>query len=157
MNGTKRRTRWCIALLILNLTLIWGNSLLPGEVSGRISGWIAEFLGKLLGMSRDENEGGHGLLRKVAHFSEFACLGLLLGWNFSLRGKTGSDLISRTLLGGVFTACVDETIQIFVDGRASSLIDVWIDVCGAAAGMGILLIGQQVVKNRKQNTFWRKQ
>ena len=156
MIATEKRMRWCAALLAANLVLIWGNSLLPGEISGRISGWVAEILGKILGMSSGENESGHGLLRKLAHFSEFACLGALLAWNFSLRGKAGSDLISRTLLGGVLAACVDETIQIFVDGRASSLIDVWIDVCGAAAGMGILLIGYSFVKNRKQFTFWRK-
>lgn len=157
MIRTDKRIRCCTVLLALNLLLIWGNSLLPGEVSGSISGFVTELLGVLLGMTPGESAGGHGLLRKLAHFSEFACLGALLTWRLSMAGHSGGNLKIRTLLGSLTTACLDETIQIFVEGRGSSLIDVWIDFCGAAAGMMILLIGHLFVKNRKQFTFWRKQ
>ena len=152
-----KRIRRCTALLILNLAVIWGNSLLPAEISGAISGFLAQLLGRLQGMSQSEATAGDGLLRKMAHFTEFACLGLLLARRFVLTGHDKAEIICRTLLGGFVAACVDETIQIFVSGRASSLIDVWIDVCGAAAGLMILLIVRKIVKNRKQFIFWRKQ
>ena len=152
-----KRIRCCTALLILNLAIIWGNSLLPAEISGAISGYLAQILGRIQGMSQAEAAAGDGLLRKLAHFTEFACLGLLLARRFTLTGHETGEIISRTMLGGFAAACTDETIQIFVSGRSSSLTDVWIDVCGAAAGLMILLIGVKIVKNRKQFTFWRKQ
>ncbi len=150
MNGMDKRTRVCTLLIIANLALIWGNSLIPGELSGRISGFVAELIGKLLGVAPGESQAGHGLLRKIAHFSEFSCLGLLLAWRLSMAGQSGKNLVCQTLLGSLTAACMDETIQIFVDGRGSSLIDVWIDACGAAVGMMILLIGYYLSKKRKQ-------
>ena len=40
MKRTKRRMTLCTVLLICNLVFIWGNSLLPAEVSGQISGTL---------------------------------------------------------------------------------------------------------------------
>ena len=34
MIRTSKRMRICTALLLCNLAFIWGNSLLPGELSG---------------------------------------------------------------------------------------------------------------------------
>lgn len=149
MIRTDKRLRVCGWLLMLNLAVIWGNSLIPGSVSGWISGFVTEIIGKLFGMTAAESEGGHGLLRKMAHFSEFACLGMLLTWRLAMGKQAGKSMITQTLLGGQIAACVDETIQIFVDGRASSLIDVWIDTCGTAAGMAILLFGHHLFKIKK--------
>ena len=148
MKSSKNRLRLATALLIGNLVLIWGNSLLTGEVSGAISGFVTEILGRLLGMAPGESLGGHGLLRKLAHFSEFACFGALLAWRLSMAGRKGQTLISQTLLGALATACVDETIQRFVPGRASSLLDVWIDFSGAAAGLTLLLLGHYYLVNK---------
>jgi VanZ family protein len=39
---------------------------------------------------------------------------------------------------GLAVACIDETIQIFTPGRASSLIDVWIDASGFALGLAVI-------------------
>ena len=39
---------------------------------------------------------------------------------------------------GLAVACIDETIQIFTPGRASSLIDVWIDTAGFALGFVVI-------------------
>ena len=40
MKRTKRRMTLCAVLLLCNLAFIWGNSLLPAEVSGQISGTL---------------------------------------------------------------------------------------------------------------------
>ena len=123
MKRTSRRIRLCLVLLVFILMFIWGNSLLPGEVSARLSQWVKNFLSHILpGIPSDPQAGGH-LLRKLAHFSEFACLGVLLAWLY------------------VLAACVDETIQSFVAGRGSSLLDVWLDTAGAAVGIICLLTG----------------
>lgn len=120
-------------LLGLNLALIWGNSLLPGASSDAVSGGVLAFLGQFLPFLL--TEAGHTLLRKAAHFSEFAMLGLLYSGRHRLvKGETPIHL----MLFGLTVACIDETIQIFTPERASSLIDVWIDASGFALGLVVI-------------------
>lgn len=125
---TKKRTRLCVVLIILNLCFIWGNSMLPGEVSGALSDW----LGRLLGLGGSDPSQGTGLLRKLAHFSEFACLGFLLCWLAYLKGERGFHIFALALLGGLLAACIDESIQMLTPERGPGLVDVWIDTSGAA-------------------------
>ena len=122
------RKRLCLALIALNLAFIWGNSLLSGELSHLLSDW----LGRLLGLGGGAPQEGTGLLRKLAHFTEFACLGFLLTWLAKLKGERGFHLFALALLGGLLTACIDESIQLITPDRGSSLVDVWIDTSGAA-------------------------
>ena len=124
----KKRIRLCIVLIGLNLCFIWGNSMLPGEVSGALSDW----LGQLLGLGGEESSQGTGLLRKLAHFSEFACLGFLLSWLAYLKGERGFHIFALALLGGLLAACIDESIQMLTPERGPGLVDVWIDTSGAA-------------------------
>ena len=138
MIRTEKRLRLCAVLIAVNLCFIWGNSLLPGEISGAISEavknvirWCLSFLGLPSG-----GGGGGGLLRKVAHFTEFACLGGLFTWLFSMLRRP-------VLLApgcGFLAACVDETIQIFVPNRGPSVFDVGIDMAGVAVGVTLLLL-----------------
>ena len=141
MACARKRDRLFALLLCLNLIFIWGNSLMPGPVSSEVSRCVGELVEQIFQLPVNESEGGHGLLRKLAHFSEFACLGLLLCRQLTAAGRKGKDRAALTLLGGLATACIDETIQIFTAGRASSLIDVWIDTCGTMVGMMILILG----------------
>ena len=150
MIRTDKRMRLCTALLILNLAFIWGNSLMRGELSQAFSDFVKALLEVFLPVGEGTGEGS-GLLRKIAHFTEFACLGLLLTGRAGMKGEGGFRLGSIPVLLGMAAACVDETIQIFVPGRSSSLIDVWIDTCGAAAGMILVLFGYHWITNRKRN------
>ena len=146
MIRTEKRLRLCAALIVVNLCFIWGNSLLPGSVSGAISDavknllrWCLSFLGLPPG-----GGGGGGLLRKVAHFTEFACLGGLFTWLFSMLRRP-----AWLALGcGFLAACVDETIQIFVPDRGPSVFDVGIDTAGVAVGVTLLLLLHHI--KRKQ-------
>ena len=144
MIRTERRLRLCAALIVCNIAFIWGNSLLPGEVSGAISDWVKEILAKLLA-SDDLSSSGGGLLRKLAHFSEFAALGMLLSWLFGMLQKRKR----YAALCGFFTACVDETIQRFVPDRGPSIFDVGIDTCGVLTGMLLIFIGYSILSNSK--------
>ena len=140
MIRTEKRLRLCYTLLILNLCFIWGNSLLPGELSGAFSNWVKDILAALL-PGDGESVGGGGLLRKLAHFTEFACLGMCLTWLHSMLQKPRY----YALLMGVGAACVDETIQRFVPDRGPSLKDVGIDTCGVITGMILLLLGHYLI------------
>lgn len=144
MIRTDRRLRLCAVWLILNLCFIWGNSLLPGEISGAFSDWVKSILEMLLPGDGTDAPGG-GLLRKIAHFTEFASLGMCLFWLFSMLKKPGC----YALLCGALAACMDETIQLFVPDRGPSLFDVGIDTCGVIAGMMLLQTGYYLWR-RKQ-------
>ena len=143
MIRTDKRLRLCYCLLVLNLAFIWGNSLLPGEVSDAFSDWVKELLASLFPGDGPEKQSG-GLLRKIAHFTEFAALGMVLSWLFGMlqRGK------SWPLICGGLAACIDETIQMFVPDRGPSLKDVGIDSCGVIAGMILLYIGHSYLRKR---------
>ena len=131
-------------LIVLNLALIWGNSLMTGADSGAISGGVLAFLGRFLPVLL--TEAGHTFLRKAAHFSEFALLGLL----YCGRHRLARQETPLHLMGfGLAVACIDETIQIFTPGRASSLIDVWIDTSGFALGLAVILTAYKIYNKIK--------
>ena len=143
MIRTDKRLRLCTVLLICNLIFIWGNSLLPGEVSGAFSDWIKVILSKLFFGDPDDSTGG-GLLRKMAHFTEFAALGMCLAW---LHGMLQKGKL-RPFLWGVLAASVDEIIQRFVPDRGPSVKDVCIDSAGVLTGIILLWIGHDYFKRR---------
>lgn len=141
----KNVIRLLTVLIGLNLALIWGNSLLPGADSGAISGGIVAWLGQFLPFFATEQ--GHHFLRKAAHFSEFCLLGLLTA------GRTlALDKPFRLSLAGfgMAAACVDETIQIYVPDRGSSVLDVWMDTAGFVTGILLLRLGHDLIHNTKQ-------
>lgn len=130
-----KHLRLATALLIANLVLIWGNSLLPGEISGAISGFVRDLIDWLL--PGDSSPGqGHGLLRKLAHFTEFASLGMILTWITILLERSHP----LALVAGFAAACIDETIQIFVPDRGPAFTDVLIDTSGVLTGLLLLLL-----------------
>ena len=138
---TRKRLRLCHFLIAVLLIFIWGNSMLPGALSRAFSDWVQELLGS--GASGMDGQGS-GLLRKIAHFTEFAALGAALGWRFGMlrKGK------HTPFFWGVAAAFADEAIQRFVPERTAALRDVLIDSCGVATGLGLLLLGHAIVKKR---------
>ena len=147
MIRTKGRLRLCVTLLVLNLVFIWGNSLLPGETSGALSDWLKNVLSAIFG-SKPGASGSGGLLRKLAHFTEFTCLGMCLSWLFRMVRSKTREHISFPLLAGIATAAIDETIQRFVPLRGPSIKDVGIDPAGVV--LGIVIIPRiSITKNKK--------
>ncbi|HEY7208282.1 MAG TPA: VanZ family protein [Gaiellaceae bacterium] len=72
------------------------------------------------------------ILRKGAHMTEYAILGVLL-WR-----ALGSELAALGV--AVAYAVTDEVHQAFVRGRHGSPVDVAIDGVGAALGLVVLLL-----------------
>ena len=143
MIRTDRRIRLCTALLVCNLLFIWGNSLLPGEVSGAFSDWVKSILESIFAQGPEKPSSG-GLLRKLAHFTEFAALGALLCWRAGMNGKSWV----AAFRSGAYAACIDETIQIFVPDRGPGIKDVCIDCAGVLTGIALLLLGHTYLKKR---------
>lgn len=148
MTRTRKRMILCAILLIAMLAFIWGNSMVSGTDSGAMSGGVMAWINSFLHLDEQGAETLHLVIRKMAHFTEFTCLGLLLTWQFGMMGEKKGHLFCMPLFCGMAAACVDETIQVFTPDRGPSLIDVWIDTAGVTAGIILLLIGHNYIRKK---------
>lgn len=139
----------CALLLIANLSFIWGNSLLEGSKSSKLTTTIVELDSSVQDKEIDEVKAIRRFIRKSAHVVEFASLGMLLLWGCRMADLNGVGLYTLPLLGGLTTACIDETIQLFVPGRSSELMDVWMDAAGVMIGMILFVFGYHLWKKHK--------
>lgn len=145
---TNRRMVLCITLLCLNLAFIWGNSLLPGSASGMLSQWVKDLLDQFFHFPSSAPDAGDGLLRKLAHFSEFAMLGALFCWLFAMLLSAGKRTVLLPGVSGFLAACADEIIQRFVPGRHGCFTDVCIDFAGVLTGIILFSVGYRIWKKR---------
>ena len=108
--------------------IIFYNSSLPLKQSSEISGWFAA-LTQLLAQHLDIHLAGdvEHHIRKMAHFCEFALLGLLLCYSFSALGVSNRTATGYILFLALFAAVLDEYIQSFSPGRACRVTDVLLD------------------------------
>lgn len=145
MKRSKARLRLCATLLALDLAFIWSNSLLPAEVSKAFSDWVKALLVPAASVD-DPASLGSGILRKIAHFTEFMTLGMLLSWGLAMLQKKSF----WGIVLGHLAAIIDETIQAFVPGRGPGLADVLLDTAGATAGIFLLTLGHALFQRTKQ-------
>lgn len=116
---------WLIAT-ILCLAMIFLQSALPAETSKAESGGLLKMLQEFWPSLT------HNTLRKAAHFTEYAFLGLCaLGMFY--RAKNFK--LAKPLLFTLYTALTDETLQLFVEGRSGQITDIWLDFFGAVVGI----------------------
>lgn len=111
--------------------IIFYNSLLPLRQSSQLSGWVTA-LTQLLAQHLDIRLTGdvEHHIRKLAHFCEFALLGLLLCHSFSALGVSNRTATGYILFLALFAVVLDEYIQSFSPGRASRVKDVLLDFSG---------------------------
>ena len=136
-----RGGRWIRLAIVVCTLLIWSNSLRNADQSNAQSGALFALLQPYLAPFGLDGTLGHALLRKAAHMTEFAVLGLL--WSGELAKAGGRITLKRAALRWqtcMLTALADETIQLFFDGRGSQVTDVWIDFAGVLTGMTAALI-----------------
>ena len=141
-------------ILYLIPVLLWASiiiflTLQPADVSSNLSGGITLILYNIVKQigSSISMETFHLVIRKLAHFTEYFILGLLtflalVPYTISFRQK----FIVIFWFGFIF-ASLDETIQLFVDGRAGSIRDVLID--GAGVLFSIMIIKNSLSSRKK--------
>ena len=123
-----------VAALILWICVIWGNSLMPGNESSAESNFFVQLLSSVFDAFGVADIGLRGtIVRKTAHFLEHAILAVLATGALS-RAFPEKRWWIAALCVCVAVPCVDETIQLFIPGRAGAAGDVAIDLCGCAAG-----------------------
>ena len=133
----------CWALAAVCMAAIFYFSSRTADESEQQSGFFAQLITRLFGI------GGFSdfIIRKLAHFTEFAGLGLLFA--IALKVQTGKAKTPAAIICSSIYAATDEIHQIFVPGRACRVLDWGIDTCGAALGaLAVLLIITLAAKNK---------
>lgn len=142
-----------LVIVVLTLAFIFSNSIKTrddsSEQSSRFRMLVQPFFELFLGKG---NVTDH-FIRKFAHFSEFALLGLELSLLFKRFGLL-------PFFAMLVTALTDETIQIF-SGRGSMVSDVWLDYAGAvtgfAIGIGVIYLIRRIISLRAEKRNRLKQ
>ena len=133
---TRRRVFW--VLTAVWLLLIWLQSVLPAELSRAESHGLLALLRDWMPWLTDY------LIRKIAHFAEYAVLGALL---------FGAEDVHHGLwfppCFGLLAALADETIQLLSDGRSGQVSDVWLDLAGFLAGWIVIALIALLFRKRK--------
>lgn len=133
-------------LLIIGIAInlfIWLNSLMPASISSEQSGFIVNIIYPIFKNIIDINL-FETIIRKLAHFMQFMFLSIVFV-NYYRKTKTNKPFIITTI-HIMLVAIIDETIQLFVPGRAGLITDVLIDVSGGLVGLIIVWLSLKVIK-----------
>ena len=162
MKKKRLRLLYFIPVILWMAVIFWfssNNGDISSMQSGKVSYMMASAVDKAfrLDMSEAErvgfSEGISYLVRKLAHFTEYLVLGVLLYVAIANNFGTSLDSLDRDLRIGKIVklryflpavivfgyAGTDELHQYFVPGRCCSFKDVLIDTAGGLTG--ILIIG----------------
>ncbi len=120
-------------LAVMLITFIFERSLQNSEASLQESQRVLYFLQQRLSRWTNRELSMH-FVRKLAHFTEYTALGFLFQMCLRVYTRHYIRHVSWPLLGGMSVALADETIQLYVAGRSSSVWDVWLDFSGVCTG-----------------------
>jgi len=124
-----------VLFLLLWICFIWSNSLQSAESSDASSDSVVHLVEPVLTAAGVPAEDHSFLVRKGAHFTEFAVLGVLCCLCFVGPPRWKKLMYALAVCAAV--AAADEGIQIFSEGRSSSLRDVGIDILGVSCGITV--------------------
>lgn len=174
MNRNNKLKVWIIRVVLLILIgfwmyTIWGFSAEDGNESQSLSDKITIKIVKIIEPDYNEMTVAEQedifdtvsfYVRKTGHCGEFAILAvlfccLLLTYPHIRSLKKGYVVVLATAYGMCYGA-VDETHQLFVEGRDGSVRDVAIDTFGALLGaLFVLIILILIEQKRGKNKMWQ--
>lgn len=116
------------------VVFIWSNSLESVAVSSeKSSRWLQALTFILEPVLGEGNVTDH-LIRKIAHFVEFALLGIWLALFIVVRNRVSLQAVANCLFFGLSVAIIDEALQLLSD-RGSQVLDVLLDFAGVTSGV----------------------
>ena len=142
---TKRQLLKCIPMILVMIG-IFVFSCMPGEASGDTSRGFLFMLAHIVEsishktFTPDSVEAWHHFVRKCAHFTEYAVLGMTVVYAFGEKLKVVKKIIPVALGICAFYAATDEIHQHFVVNRMGTVSDVLLDSAGALTGIVIFLL-----------------
>ena len=142
-----------LLLICATIVFIFVQSALPQEKSKEESDKVGDILAEVI--PPETAVGGYvqDNVRKIAHFVEFAFLGLWTSLYMIFKYPRPAFFL-LTAPAALILAVFDETVQIFSE-RGPSLTDVWIDFAGFLFASIIIYTVYGIIlfisKKRKQN------
>ena len=158
--GNKKAWPWAAVLLWMVVIFLFSaqNGQRSGDTSGSVLRWILRlfywgFDAYAIEKQTAILELWHLIVRKGAHFTEYAVLAMLVA--NALRQYALPQRLRWILPVAVSAAyaVTDEIHQYFVPDRACRLLDVGIDTCGAIFGMFCFTVAAALRKREKRGTI----
>lgn len=145
-------------LLFLLYGLIFAFSAQDAEESGSISRYVSEKCVEAVDVlsGRTWTEAFKEALeaqiehpiRKLAHFSEYACMGILVYTLWRQWKRRGRGLYLLTVIWVFLSAAGDGLHQYFIPGRWASPADVLLDTCGGVFGMLMCIFLENILERK---------
>ncbi len=137
-----------ITALIAIFVTIFGfsnqNSETSSGLSQKVTNFVVEFIPSIENMAEPEKENVvdriESIIRKIAHYSIYTLVGILLMSLMSTYKMKELDRIAVSLIVGVIYAATDEIHQAFVPGRGPLITDVILDTMGVLTGIFIVML-----------------
>lgn len=158
------RKKVLLVLVVSWMAVIFGFSACPADESAKMSLSVGKWIGETFVPEYDDwdvkkqekfAERIDYPVRKCAHASEYAVLGLLLAslalsWDAEKKERQAFPWkwIGTAALTGVCYAASDEFHQLFVPGRSCQFTDVLIDSGGLFIGMALILMAARYCRIR---------
>ena len=136
-----------LIVTILVVMFIFYNSIQNGESSSNASTTVLNFINNIINSIGLNFKLEGYFIRKLAHFVEFFTLGVFLMLTFEAFTNKIFSIIGFPMFLAIFIPVIDEYIQIYSDGRTSSVKDVLLDFFGAM--IGIIIVSLCFVLNKK--------
>ena len=148
-----------LMLIIIICAIIFCFSNQPADESSNTSGGFIKFLLEINPFTTnleetqkiELQENLSHIIRKCAHFTEFFILGVLMYWTLEKW-----FVIHRARLGLILcmlVAAMDETIQLFVEGRSGQVTDMLLDSSGSLVGICMVLVLNKCLARRQRYVY----
>lgn len=132
-----------VILVILWMILIFIMSSYSGNDSSDQSNFIVNIISSIFNINNIDILSL--IVRKLAHFTEYFILGILVyNMIYNLNKKKYMSIIICILY-----AISDEIHQLFVVGRSCNIIDMLIDSCGSISGVYFLYLIYKIILKKK--------
>lgn len=118
----------------------------PGNESASTSNQVLEVIFNVLPLSTENEVFLHTVIRKLAHFSAYALLSILI--YIAYRGKKATLF---TFVICLIFAISDEIHQLFIPGRSGEVRDVLIDMSGVVFSLMIIYLIRKIRSRRDFN------
>ena len=141
----------CWLLVALMVIFIFSNSAASAGTSNGMSLTVSEWVRPVLNTVglHPETDFLNFVIRKLAHFSEYALLGCLIAVAYRLQPWSWMKS-KAALLPFFINPVLDENLQRFSAGRSCELRDMLIDSAGMAAGLFLAIVLLGIIGHQKK-------
>ncbi len=138
-----------IALTTITLAIVifmFTQSLMPATASSAESGRVVALLNKICSLIGLEPLFSQNFVRTCAHFAEYCLLGISSFYMYLSYIDKRKNSYVTSFISCIAVSFIDESLQLFADGRTYQWKDIIVDNCGALCGLLLTLLLAVIIK-----------